>query len=193
MRAPHTIKTVDGGEIEADNVVVATHLPFLDRTGHFTVNEPARSYVVAATLTDPSKMIKGTCSLPPRRHPPGRASHHGCITGMYITMTQPETRSLRPYDDGTGNPILIVCGNDHPAGDFPPESEGGAESKYADLEKWTRTHFPVKEIVGKWSAFDFKPVDKLPYIGLAHHGTSSVYTGTGFQKWGHTNVRSSFM
>ncbi len=51
-----------GGELEADQVVVATHLPFLDRTGHFTVTEPSRSYAIAASLTDPSKMIKGQMS-----------------------------------------------------------------------------------------------------------------------------------
>jgi hypothetical protein len=54
---------VDGGELEADNVVVATHLPFLDRTGHFTVAEPSRSYAIAASLTDDTKMINGMRSL----------------------------------------------------------------------------------------------------------------------------------
>jgi glycine/D-amino acid oxidase-like deaminating enzyme/nitrite reductase/ring-hydroxylating ferredoxin subunit len=159
---PHTITTVEGGELEADQVVVATHLPFLDRTGHFTVTEPDRSYVIAASLTDPSEMIKE----------------------MYISVTKPQTRSMRPYDDGTGEPVLVVCGNDHPAGDFPKE---GAESCYDDLEKWTRQHFPVKEIVAKWSAFDYRAADKIPYIGYAHHGTNTVYTATGFMKWGHTN------
>lgn len=60
---PHKITTVDGGELEADNVVVATHLPFLDRTGHFTVAEPSRSYAIAASLTDDTKMINGRRSL----------------------------------------------------------------------------------------------------------------------------------
>ncbi len=48
---------------------------------------------------------------------------------------------MRPYDDGTGEPVLVVCGNDHPAGTFPKE---GAESCLNDLEDWTRLHFPVK-------------------------------------------------
>jgi hypothetical protein len=61
--------------------------------------------------------------------------------GMYMSVTQPQTRSLRPYDDGTGEPMLIVCGNDHPAGEFPQE---GAESCYTDLVAWTSIHFPVK-------------------------------------------------
>lgn len=45
----------------ANNVVIATHLPFLDRTGHFSVCEPNRSYAIAASLADPSLMIKGKC------------------------------------------------------------------------------------------------------------------------------------
>jgi glycine/D-amino acid oxidase-like deaminating enzyme/nitrite reductase/ring-hydroxylating ferredoxin subunit len=159
---PHKITTVDGGELEADNVIVATHLPFLDRTGHFTVAEPSRSYVIAASLTDPTKIAKE----------------------MYISVTKPHSRSIRSYDDGTGEPVLIVAGEDHPAGDFPEE---GSESCYDTLEKWTREHFPVKEIVSRWSAFDYVAADKIPYIGYAHHGTNTVFTATGFMKWGHTS------
>ncbi len=108
---------------------------------------------------------------------------------MYISVTKPHSRSLRPYDDGTGQPLLVVCGEDHPAGDFPKE---GAESCLATLEEWTRHHFPVKEITHRWSAFDYVAADKLPYIGYAHHGTKSVFTATGFMKWGHTTVRQHF-
>lgn len=161
-KSPHRVITADGGEIIADHVVLATHLPFMDRTGHFTVTSPSRSYCIAATLRDPSTLIKG----------------------MYMSVTQPHTRSLRPYDDGTGEPMLIVCGNDHPAGDFPKE---GAESCYTDLITWASLHFPIQEIVAKWSAFDYMPADTLPYIGYAYHGTKTIFTATGFQKWGHTN------
>lgn len=93
---------------------------------------------------------------------------------------------MRPYDDGTGEPVLVVCGNDHPAGEFPKD---GAESNLDELERWTREHFPVKEIVAKWSAFDYRAADKIPYIGYAHHGTTSIFTATGFMKWGLTSVR----
>lgn len=58
-KSPHRVVTVEGGEIMATNVVLATHLPFLDRTGHFAVCSPSRSYCIAFTLTDPSKMIRG--------------------------------------------------------------------------------------------------------------------------------------
>ncbi len=66
-KSPHRVITAEGGEIIADHVVLATHLPFMDRTGHFTVNSPSRSYCIAATLSDPSTMIKGpTTSIPHR-------------------------------------------------------------------------------------------------------------------------------
>ncbi len=46
--------------------------------------------------------------------------------------------------------------------------------------------------MAKWSAFDYMPADTLPYIGYAYHGTKTIFTATGFQKWGHTNVRRSW-
>jgi nitrite reductase/ring-hydroxylating ferredoxin subunit len=76
-----------GGAVLADHVVVATHVPFLDRGLYFARQAPTRSYCLAARLAG------GT---PPR--------------GMWISAGG-TTRSLRSYGD-----LLIVGGEGHPAG-----------------------------------------------------------------------------
>lgn len=42
----------------------------------------------------------------------------------------------------------------------------------------------VGKCVSNWSAHDFMPGDKLPYIGYLHPATHTIFTGTGFAKWG---------
>jgi len=82
--------TTNGGTITADRVVLATHLPFLDRGGFFARAHPYRSYAVAARL------------------------RHAAPDGMYISVEEP-TRSLRPAPDGR----IIVGGEGHKTGHEP--------------------------------------------------------------------------
>ena len=90
--SPVSVKTRHG-TITAEQVVVATHFPFLDRAGFFARMHPERSYVVAAPLQSP---------------PPG---------GMYISADSP-TRSIRttPHDGGE---LLLVGGEGHKVGQEP--------------------------------------------------------------------------
>ena len=81
-----TVRT-DKGEVQAANVVVATHLPFLDVGGFFARAHAYRSYAMAVR-------IEG--SRP---------------AGMYISVESP-TRSLRPALDDW----LIVGGEGHKVG-----------------------------------------------------------------------------
>jgi glycine/D-amino acid oxidase-like deaminating enzyme/nitrite reductase/ring-hydroxylating ferredoxin subunit len=83
---PCRIRTT-GGEVEADQVVVATHYPFLDRGAYFARLDVQRSYCIAARLAS------------------GAPVH-----GMSISAGAP-TRSLRSYGD-----LLIIGGEGHPAG-----------------------------------------------------------------------------
>lgn len=77
--------TTDLATARAGAVVVATHIPFVNRGGHFARMTPSRSYALALTSSaDP-------------------------MDGMYISIDQP-TRSLRSTGDG----YLIVGGEGHP-------------------------------------------------------------------------------
>ncbi len=37
-----------------------------------------------------------------------------------------------------------------------------------------------------WSAQDYTPIDRLPYVGPVLPGSESIYVATGFNKWGLT-------
>lgn len=79
----------DRGLVHARDVVVATHLPFLDRGLYFAKAHPAMSYAVAAQAET-------------------------ALEGMYISSSAPR-RSIRTAPDGVGR-VLIVGGEGHKPG-----------------------------------------------------------------------------
>jgi glycine/D-amino acid oxidase-like deaminating enzyme/nitrite reductase/ring-hydroxylating ferredoxin subunit len=83
----------DRGELRADAVVVATHLPIKEMGGYFARTEPHRSYALAVTVDG---------DVP---------------QDMYISVDQP-ARSLRTAGDH-----LIVGGEDHKVGQSHDTSE----------------------------------------------------------------------
>jgi glycine/D-amino acid oxidase-like deaminating enzyme/nitrite reductase/ring-hydroxylating ferredoxin subunit len=85
--------TTQHGELRARAVVLATHLPFLDRGGFFAKTYPSRSYAMALELREPA--------LVPR--------------GMYLSAEQP-SRSVR---SAMQDSVVIVGGEGHKVGQDP--------------------------------------------------------------------------
>jgi Rieske Fe-S protein len=141
--------------VECEAVVLATHLPILDRGFFFAKAHPTRSYAIAVALDGP---VPET---------------------MAISVEQP-TRSVRSCLVD-GERLLIVGGESHKPGDDPDETR-----HWDALEAWAREHLAVTDVVHRWSAHDYVPVDKLPYIGALSRSSSSLWTATGFRKWGMT-------
>ncbi|HEV3471911.1 MAG TPA: FAD-dependent oxidoreductase [Actinomycetota bacterium] len=83
------IETSSGGRVDAAAVVVATHLPFLDRGFFFAKAHPHRSYVVASYMDQPPD-------------------------GMHIS-TGGATRSIRHVPHGDRR-LLLVSGEGHKTG-----------------------------------------------------------------------------
>ena len=77
--------------ITASNVVVATLLPFIDRSGSFAKTRPWRAYGLAVKLAQPAP------------------------AGMYISAGTP-VRSIRPWPEG-GDTGMIVVGESYETGD----------------------------------------------------------------------------
>ena len=88
--SPCTVRTEDGLDVRADHVVVATHLPFLDRGGFFAKCHPTRSYAVAARL-------RAAATVP---------------SGMYLSVDEP-SRSVR---SALGDTVVILGGEGHKTG-----------------------------------------------------------------------------
>lgn len=144
------------GTIRANQVVIATLFPFIDRAGFFARMHPSRAYLLAARIED---------EIPP---------------GMYLsTASSPAT--FRGYGDADRR-YLIVGGQSHsPGDDRVPASE-----RYRRCERFARRHFEVTAIDYRWSAHDYVPVDRIPFIGPLGRLAPHTYVATGFAKWGMT-------
>jgi glycine/D-amino acid oxidase-like deaminating enzyme/nitrite reductase/ring-hydroxylating ferredoxin subunit len=152
------IVVTNSGRISAEQVVVATHLPFLDRGFFFAKAHPAMSYAVAAEVSG---------AAAPR--------------GMYISIDQP-TRSIRSTPlPGAGRRILIVGGEGH-----KPGLEEDTRRRYQALERFLAERFDAHLVEHRWSTHDYTPLDGVPYIGRLRRGSRRVYVATGFAKWGLT-------
>jgi glycine/D-amino acid oxidase-like deaminating enzyme/nitrite reductase/ring-hydroxylating ferredoxin subunit len=150
-----TVRT-DGGTVTADHVVVATHLPFLDRGAFFARCHPVRSYALSARLEGPVPQ------------------------GMYLAADSP-TRSVRSAFV-EGEQVAILGGEGHKVG-----QDEDTRQRYGSLEGWAREHFAVRAVTHRWSAQDYVPVDRVPFVGPLSPGSERVLVATGYSKWGMTN------
>ena len=86
---PCVVRLENGRSITARHVVVATHIPFLDRGAYFARTHPERSYAIAMEVAGPVPQ------------------------GMYISS--PGGHSLRAHPDRDGE-LLLVGGEGHKVG-----------------------------------------------------------------------------
>ena len=145
------------GSVTADNVVLATGIPFLDRGLYFAKVTAQRSYALA---------FRGAAQIP---------------RGMYISADSP-TRSLRTalHD---GEELLLIGGNGHPVG----RHSMNPSELITDLTDWTRRWFEGAERTHVWSAQDYEAHGGVPFVGKLPRGGGHVYLATGYSKWGMTN------
>lgn len=146
------------GDLRANQVILASGVPFLDRGMYFAKTTPQRSYVAAYAVPGP---------VP---------------TGMYLSGGSP-SRSLRTaHHDGSDR--LLVGGNGHIVGrNTSPTSE-----LVDDLDQWTEQHFPGARRTHAWSAQDYSSINHIPFIGRFPGIQGNVWLATGYSKWGMTNA-----
>lgn len=101
--------------------------------------------------------------------------------GMYLSVDEP-TRSVRTAPTG-GTEHLLIGGNGHPVGRASSPLE-----RVNDLTTWTERYFPGAERTHSWSAQDYRPAGRVPFVGWLPRGRGHVYFATGFDKWGMANA-----
>jgi glycine/D-amino acid oxidase-like deaminating enzyme/nitrite reductase/ring-hydroxylating ferredoxin subunit len=145
------------GEVTADDVVLATQFPFVNRGLLFAKAYAYTEYAVAARID---------ADLAPQ--------------GMFINAGSP-TRSFRtaPYRGGL---VLIVVGEGHKSGEATR-----TEERYGALEEWARDNFGVVEFTLRWSTEDYHSMDGLPFVGRISYFSHHVWVATAFGAWGITN------
>ena len=124
--SPCRVETDVGPSVTAEQVVVATHLPFLDRGLYFARSHPERSYVVTAPIDDgPS--------------------------AMYLSTESP-AHSIRVHELGAGRRMLLVGGESHKTGQGDAGERFGRLLDYmrerfgidaAELHWGTQDHMPA--------------------------------------------------
>src|SRR5918997_5637448 len=151
---PMRVETENGPIVVADQVVCATHFPFLDRGGYFARMHPERSYALGIYVRD-------------------RAPQ-----GMYLSTESP-SHTVRSHPTDRGE-LVIAGGESHKVG----QSGEDTAERVARLERWAHERFDVEEIAYRWSTQDNMPIDGVPYIGRHHPGAKRLWVATGFKKWG---------
>ena len=94
------------------------------------------------------------------------------VDGMYLDEREAGL-SFRTHGD-----LLFVGGGDHRSG-----KQGG---NYAELEAFTRKHYPQATAQARWATQDCMSLDSVPYIGKHRAGAQNLYVASGFNKWGMT-------
>ncbi len=96
------------------------------------------------------------------------------VNGMYVDESDTGL-SFRNYGD-----LLLLGGGGHRTG-----KQGGC---WQELEKFAKKYYKNSKIVGRWATQDCMTLDGVPYIGQYAKSTPTLYTATGFNKWGMTNA-----
>jgi len=162
------IETAAGSRIQANDVVVATNVPFIDLVAIHTKQAPYHSYVIAARA--PSGAI--TPALYWDTHDP----YH------YVRLQRLTNTEL-----GGDNPdpieLLIVGGEDHKAA-----HESDADERFMALESWMRERFiAAGEVEFRWSGQVMETQDGLAFIGRNPMDAGNVYVATGDSGMGMTH------
>ncbi|MDB5228858.1 MAG: puuB 1 [Bacteroidota bacterium] len=156
------ITTDKGFSVKAKHIVIATNSPVNNKVVMHLKQNGYRSYVIGALVKkgtlpnalwwDTGDVIKDSAYAP----------YH------YVRLT--------PYDDQYD--LLISGGEDHVTGDT---TSGGVSEKkrYANLENWTRRHFPIEQIIYHWSGEVMETIDYIAFIGRNPWDKDNVYIITG--------------
>lgn len=157
--------TVDGGQVTATDVVIATNFPIGDKALYSFRMKPMRSYVLSMLVP--------------------QGMYGGLESSMLLGTSPGHSVRTQPAEGGTA---LLLGGEGHVTG------EGGDTSeRYRRLESWARARFGEHPVEYRWSAHDNQTLDGAPYIGRAGPGVEHLFVATGFDGWGMTHSTVSAM
>lgn len=156
------IITDKGFKVTAKHIVIATNSPVNNKFVMHLKQFPYRTYIIAARIK------KGILT---------RALWWD--TGDFLTnSTIPPYHYVRLQKFNENFDLLICGGEDHATGladaDIIPE-----ENRYALLEDWVRSKFPIEEVLFKWSGQVLETMDALGFMGRNPWDKDNIYICTG--------------
>ena len=144
------VETSHGWVVMADSVVVATNTPVNDLFAIHTKQAAYLTYVIGARVPT------------------------GSVARALFWDTPHPYHYLR-IESANGYDVLISGGEDHKSG-----QKDDANVRFAALERWTRTRFPMMtEIEFRWSGEVMETVDGLAFIGRNPMDHDNVFIATG--------------
>lgn len=156
------VVTSGGFAVKCSAIVVATNSPVNDLVAIHTKQAPYQTYVIAARV--------------PRDSVP-RALYWDTPDPYHYIRTQRIGRGANAYD------LIIAGGEDHKTG-----QHDDGNKRFAALERWTRTRFPMIETIEfRWSGEVLEPMDGLAFIGRNPMDAANVYIATGDSGQGMTH------
>ncbi len=147
----------DEGEIEAQDIFVATNAPVATPVSYDERVQP-RCHLAMAFPIDPED----------------------APDGMFIAAEEP-FHSIRTGRDGQGL-ILVVLGPRFNTGQEPD-----AASRFQELDAWVHQNFRVGDAKWRWTNEDMDTADRVAFAGALKTDAPGFYVATGFNAWGLTN------
>lgn len=156
----NTLSTTDGIKIDFENIIIATHFPFLDFDGlYFNSFKISYGYGLVVMSTTP---------------PPENLSLNGYDGASLSTRNVVNPDSSRP--------TVLFGGLGHMSYEMKDMSEQLDKLKlYADQKTNN------EEILNAYRAQDLMTADSLPFIGFFDKEHNNRFVATGFNKFGMTN------
>lgn len=152
------VTTFEGKSLTGGAVVLATNSPIHSNLAVHARQPPSRSYVVGF------KVKKGDIQ---------RAQWWDTLSPYHYARIE----SKPDFD------VLILGGEDHPSGLLQPDEYPPA---FENLEKYGRAHWPVGEVIYKWTGQLYEPVDFLHFYSHNPLDLSNTYIATGDSGQGMT-------
>ncbi len=188
------VKTSNGFEIQAKDIVIATNAPIVDKVSKIYEKQIAyRTYVIGALIK------KG--SVPKGLYwDTGDEKSKNTIQPYHYVRIQKLEKSDLDFDmvndfvdkehdskvkeediddDGREYDLLIIGGEDHKTG-----NENDIVERHDYLESWAKQRFPIKKVLFKWSGQVMEPIDSLAFIGInpmsdENENKNKIYIATG--------------
>lgn len=156
------ITTADGFTVNAKHIVVATNFPVNNLFTMFSKQYAYRTYVIGA-LVKKDLLPKALW----------------WDTGDFeLNSKTPPYHYVRVHPFNEQYDILISGGEDHPVAETS-KTHVTEKNRYKLLEAWTRSYFPIGEIVYQWSGEVLEPMDGMAFIGRNPLDHDNVYIITG--------------
>ncbi|HEY3131607.1 MAG TPA: FAD-dependent oxidoreductase, partial [Acidobacteriota bacterium] len=162
--SPARVHASTGAAVTAEAVVVATNTPVNNRIAIHSKQSAYRSFVIGAGV--------------PR---------NAVVKALYWDIADPyhyvRLQTAGSKSQRNGKAILIIGGADHKTG-----QANDADQRYADIESWARTRFPMMgDIDFRWSGQVMESIDGLAFIGRNPMDSPNVFIATGDSGMGMTH------